>query len=428
MENSFVSGQYDENEVEQSSEVEEQQAVIYDENGQYYDENGYLCDAYGYYDEEGEYHEYEEGNNDGDISEIEHDGKKLLVDKHGRILSEQKIAEADPNLPEDYDVFMSVFQPQRLASVLDADAASLCVWPNEPPPLSLIRFDYYENTGKLSHFGTTDLKESRKVRHSGSFVPIKSLLFINKPTSLTKELEIFKAAPPLRSRFKPLNSNNKRDVARWLPSETVHAFVGAPGNVGSVDYHIEWTDGPDRYTLNSSLDARAGWRRLWRFAAYPVTQYFILQRSITHECMGSEGGTGKTYDIVTGSSVFARKHWRLLGSFYAFDLQLPCTNKYTVYTAQEPFHRMRMSMGSIYNTSEWKEQFSFYTFDIPIQGTCQYELQHCVRSIQTTDASVSRHRLTTEAARLPWQFRMSIYVFPANKEDCSVVFECDNML
>ena len=128
MENSFVSGQYDENEEEQSSVVEEQSAVVYDENGQYYDENGYLCDAYGYYDEEGEYHEYEGGNNDGDINEIEHDGKKLLVDKHGRILSEQKIAEADPNLPEDYDVFMSAFQPQRLASVLDADAASLCVW------------------------------------------------------------------------------------------------------------------------------------------------------------------------------------------------------------------------------------------------------------------------------------------------------------
>ena len=60
--------------------------------------------------------------------------------------------------------------------------------PNEPPPLKLIRFDYFENLGKLSHFGTTDSEESQKVRHSGSFKPIKSLLFVNKPTSLTKEL------------------------------------------------------------------------------------------------------------------------------------------------------------------------------------------------------------------------------------------------
>jgi hypothetical protein len=60
--------------------------------------------------------------------------------------------------------------------------------PNEPPPLALVRFDYYENIGKLSHFGTTDMKESRKVRHSGSFIPVKSMLFVNKPTTLTKEL------------------------------------------------------------------------------------------------------------------------------------------------------------------------------------------------------------------------------------------------
>lgn len=119
-----MSAQYGEHEQEFD---EEMPAVVYDENGQYYDENGYLCDAYGYYDEEGNYHEYE-GDNEGGVSEVEHDGKKLVVDKHGRILSEQKIAEADPNLPEDYDVFVSVFQPQRLASVLDADAASLCVW------------------------------------------------------------------------------------------------------------------------------------------------------------------------------------------------------------------------------------------------------------------------------------------------------------
>lgn len=73
--------------------------------------------------------------------------------------------------------------------------------------------------------------------------------------------EIFKAAPPLRSRFKPLAGHNKRDVARWMAAETVQAFVGATGNPGSADFHVEWTDGPDRYTLNAALDPRAGWRR-----------------------------------------------------------------------------------------------------------------------------------------------------------------------
>jgi hypothetical protein len=33
---------------------------------------------------------------------------------------------------------------------------------------------------------------------------------------------------------------------------------------------------------------------------------------------------------------------------------------------------------------------------------------------------VRRHRLTLEHPRLPWEFRMNIYVFPAGLEDCTI--------
>lgn len=182
------------------------------------------------------------------------------------------------------------------------------------------------------------------------------------------------------------------------------------------------------------------------------------------------GGTGTTYDIVTGSSVFARKHWRWVkrssrtrtranltlplmppphqaaGEFLRFwpsiavheqvhsvhcpgtrcasvprcDLLLKLDSLTHSFWCLIPVLNFRnpsiacacpwcvaglvvnanrycvvylmwhcicchflcittVIQGSIHNTSEWKEQFSFYTFDIPIQGTCQYELQHCVR-------------------------------------------------
>lgn len=45
------------------------------------------------------------------------------------------------------------------------------------------------------------------------------------------------------------------------------------------------------------------------------------------------------------------------------------------------------------------------------------------RSIQTTDASVSRHRVTTESPVLPWQFRYEFYVLPAELEDVVVSFD-----
>jgi hypothetical protein len=76
----------------------------------------------------------------------------------------------------------------------------------------------------------------------------------------------------------------------------------------------------------------------------------------------------------------------------------------------------------------WTEQFSFYAFDIAVPGSCKYELQHCVRSIHTTSASVTRHRLTNEDPRLPWQFNMSIYVYPAGVEDCTITYDCDHYL
>ena len=52
--------------------------------------------------------------------------------------------------------------------------------------------------------------------------------------------------------------------------------------------------------------------RMYRFCAYPVTQYYILQRKIRHECLESEGGVGITCVIEKGIKLFARKHWRLV--------------------------------------------------------------------------------------------------------------------
>ena len=89
---------------------------------------------------------------------------------------------------------------------------------------------------------------------------------------------------------------------------------------------------------------------------------------------------------------------------------------------------MLVTMDVIDHAHEWNEQFSFYAFDIPIPGSCVYELHHCVRSIHTTDASVGRHRLTTENSKLPWQFRMYVYVYPALPEDCTITDVCDNYL
>jgi len=100
-------------------------------------------------------------------------------------------------------------------------------------------------------------------------------------------------------------------------------------------------------------------------------------------------------------------------------------SQYTVYTRDDPFPRINVAIGPIAHMEEWTLQHQFYAFDIALAGTCLLTLQHCVRSIYNAASNVSRHRLTTEDPRLPWEFRMHIYVFPAEvRVSVRVVYVC----
>ena len=82
---------------------------------------------------------------------------------------------------------------------------------------------------------------------------------------------------------------------------------------------------------------------------------------------------------------------------------------------------MQIAVGSIERAEEWTCDMEFYAFDVPLPNTTCYQLQHSIRSIYSTAANVPRHRFTSDDARIPWEFRMDINVFPANLEDCTIV-------
>lgn len=84
-------------------------------------------------------------------------------------------------------------------------------------------------------------------------------------------------------------------------------------------------------------------------------------------------------------------------------------------------------MGAIEHPEEWTVKHVFYAFDIPVPTSAPVQLQHCLRSIHTTAVGVKRHRLTTEDSRVPWEFRMTIYVFPASVEECCLTNWPTNM-
>ena len=81
---------------------------------------------------------------------------------------------------------------------------------------------------------------------------------------------------------------------------------------------------------------------------------------------------------------------------------------------------MMIAIGKIEKEEEWTLAATFYAFDIPVPNTVSYQIQHCLRSIQSISANVPRHRITLgdDVSHPPWEFSMTLYVFPAEKEDC----------
>ena len=130
-------------------------------------------------------------------------------------------------------------------------------------------------------------------------------------------------------------------MSQWTPKESICAYKESVGIPGSKSYGVDWSDSPDRYLVNEvDVEPVVGMRRLFRFAGYPATQYFILAKQVTHECLLSEGGKGMTYILRQGTNVFAQKGWRLIGSFYGFDLPLQCSNKYTMFSRKVNINRV----------------------------------------------------------------------------------------
>lgn len=354
-----------------------------------------------------------------DSSQTVRRSKKVAHDAEGRLLKDPSLF-VDVNLtPEDPEVFVSKFQCQILSAKKDWHWTSKYAWPDIDDVVILKRFDLYETELPRSQVCTSDLSESRRIRESEGWSPVKSFFFMDRPLKFTKEICIESTGPPRRHRFRPHDKSNNRDFTVWLPKEKINAWIGADRIPGAADVCVDYCDLPDRYFLSAEPEPELGRRRLFRFAGYPATQYYILECKVIHGCLDSEGGSGMTYTIKPGPLTFRKKDWRVIGSFYGFDNPLAGSTLVTVYTRTDPFERMIMALAPFDKCEEWDSSIKFYAFDIPLPGTICYRVQHCNRSIYSLSAVIPRHRVTTDDERVPWEFRMNIYVMPAALEDCS---------
>lgn len=361
----------------------------------------------GYYDEWGEWHAYEKAP--GYAPPAGHH-----VDAHGRLLGAPPKQE-DPWEPEDYGTFVSEFKAPYMAA--KQEGISKYAWPDIPEDVRLKRLDIFELDYPKTQQATTDRQESQRIRATPSWYFVQSIFMLNVRCPYSREVQISSTGPPRRHRYIVKGKTNARDLSTWVDRETILPYIGSERIPGTGDFSIDYCDGPDRYFINEQETPDLGRRRLYRFAAYPATQYYILEKRIYHKSLESEGGSGLSYILERGPYCFMKKGWKLIGSFFAFDKELTGSSLFTVYARDDPFPRMHICVGPIARPEEWRVQAQFYAFDIPLPGTCFFTVQHCTRSIYTAAANVSRMRITTADATTPWEFRMMIYVYPAELDD-----------
>jgi hypothetical protein len=340
-------------------------------------------------------------------------------DEMGRLLKPAHLIVRDEH-PERYELFVSKWLEQKLSSKVDWEWTSRIVWPDLPYTVLLKRLDVFECELPKLQQATTDITVSRRIRNTPGWYPVQSIFFMDRPSSLTVDILVESTGPPKRNKFRPVGKDNQRDFSTWVLQEKLHAFFGADRIPGATDLFSDYCDLPDRYFISSDPEPPIGSRRLYRFAGYAATQYFILEKKVFSEELAAEGGFGLTYTIEPGPMVTGLTGWRILGSFYGFNEKLDGSSCFTVYRRSDPFPRVLIAMSDILNAEEWDSSIRFYAFDVPVPGTTLYTLQHCLRSIYSAEASIPRHRLTTEHPHNPWEFRMNMYVFPAALEDCSI--------
>lgn len=378
---------------------------------------GYDYHEDGYYDDYGNWVDYSEQQPRAVYLDPKipfgniHDNEGRLIDPRIKVSSTEG--------SEDITVFTSVWHDPIIAPAISGNDASKLIWPDLPFTVKLVKLDVYKCDAPEVQQATTDVLLSRRIRQLNGYRYQFSVFFLNEPISFTKKLHIETAGPPRRDKFTFDGKVNNRDLTVWIRKESLNAYITAERIPGCAPVCADFCDSPDRYFISLKDTADMGFRRMYRFGGYPTTQYYVLESRVVQDCLEAEGGAGMTYIIEYGPSCYAKKGWKISSSFLAFDYQLTGSNLYTVYMRNDPFPRMMIVLGVIDRPDEWEVKCTFYALDVPVYGTCTMQVHHCIRSIYSTAASVSRHRLTNQNTQQPWEFRFQLYVFPIYLADCT---------
>jgi hypothetical protein len=332
--------------------------------------------------------------------------------------------------------------------------ASSLVWPRElggaNRPSRLVRWNVYEAEDPYRQWVTReDLKHQQHGASSGEKESVNSsqengveggesrlfahngIVFYAFENAVphTERFFLESCEAPFRMRVQRLKHRFSRDISTWRPvlkapctanaaarrrsnllavgeaprrdeTEALHAFpLPLPG---TTEHFVNWTSGPDRYSVTRGSQTPWGWVRLFSFHAYSASKFYMLERL---DPLG--------YQLVKGPKMPVRHGWKCLFAFYAFDAAVPGSNCYYVETKSTPSRRMRLGMQP---SSQWKANTSFYAFDVPVPGSSKFDVQLTTRSTETRDETpdaVEQYRIYLKDPWGTWENHFSFYAFTA---------------
>lgn len=100
--------------------------------------------------------------------------------------------------PEEESLFISEWNEQVPASKTEADAVSLCVWPHVDSIVTLKRLDVYQCSEPKAQQASTNPKESLKMRRSAKWFAHRSIFFLDRALTFTKELYVETGGGPIK--------------------------------------------------------------------------------------------------------------------------------------------------------------------------------------------------------------------------------------
>jgi len=282
-------------------------------------------------------------------------------------------------------------------------------------PSSFIRVHVLETKNPLRE---ALLLDSEKIRKDWT---VKLIFFAYKSfMPNTIEYEITHSKDQYRTRLLAKNKGRKArfDVSKWLYLEKseggLSSFYAYPMKTPDcTQFSVDYEASPDRYFTDSNGKLHWKRNRCFSFCAFKGAKFCVF------ECKQA-----RSYRIVEQYHFNKKRevndfddicdHWTCILAFYAFKDFAPGTQKYFVQESHEPHCRFRISLVPQRKNNDWKDLTYFYAWDIAMPNTSKFSVQYKIPGKDDDRSLTEQSRIFINDCWGNWIHKLYFYAHPSS--------------